>query len=134
MDYYIQLRVGVKLRAHVHLRFKHAHHETKDWLLGLWSRDRVPISSKRSFICTITLYIPRPLLHRLWSAGWNEKYLNVSTMRDQSNDPSHHERTLVGFVVKEHQIMLMNIGFALHHIFGMSPGFCTVVRMAFISC
>ena len=28
-----------------------------------------PISSKGSFICTI----PHPLLHQLWSIGWNEK-------------------------------------------------------------
>ena len=27
------------------------------------------ISSKGSFICTI----PQPLLHQLWSTGWNEK-------------------------------------------------------------
>ena len=29
-----------------------------------------------------------------WSTGWNEKYLNGSTMRDRSDDPSHHERPL----------------------------------------
>ena len=28
-----------------------------------------PISNKGSFICTI----PQPLLHQLWSTGWNEK-------------------------------------------------------------
>ena len=26
------------LRAHIHLRFRHAHHETKDWLPNLGSR------------------------------------------------------------------------------------------------
>ena len=28
------------------------------------------------------------------NTGWNEKYLNVSTMKDRSDDPLHHERTL----------------------------------------
>ena len=40
------------------------------------------IKSKGSFICTIPQagkHIPRPLLHQLWSTGWNEKYLNGST-------------------------------------------------------
>ena len=35
-----------------------------------------PISSKCSFICTIPQtgqHIPQPLLHQLWSTGWNEK-------------------------------------------------------------
>ena len=35
-----------------------------------------PISSKGSFICTIPQigwHIPQPLLHQLWSTGWNEK-------------------------------------------------------------
>ena len=35
-----------------------------------------PINSKGSFICTIpqtVWHIPRPLLHQLWSTGWNEK-------------------------------------------------------------
>ena len=27
--------------------------------------------------------------------GWNEKYLNGSTMKDRSDDPSHHEWTLL---------------------------------------
>ena len=38
-----------------------------------------PISSKGSFICIIPQtgqHIPRPLLHRSWNTGWNEKYLN----------------------------------------------------------
>ena len=35
-----------------------------------------PIKSKGSFICTIPQtgwHIPWPLLHQLWSTGWNEK-------------------------------------------------------------
>ena len=34
------------------------------------------INSKGYFICTIPqtgLHIPQPLLHQLWSTGWNEK-------------------------------------------------------------
>ena len=57
-----------------------------------------PISSKSSFICSIPqtgYHIPRPLLHQSWSTGWDEKYLNGSTMKDRSDDPSHHERTLL---------------------------------------
>ena len=42
-----------------------------------------PFSSKGSFICTIR--------QPLWSTGWNEKYLNGFTMKDRSDDPSHHE-------------------------------------------
>ena len=41
------------------------------------------ISSKGSFICIIPqtgYHIPQPLLHQSWSTGWNEKYLNGSTM------------------------------------------------------
>ena len=30
-----------------------------------------------------------------WCTDWNEKYLNGSTMKDRSDDPSHHERTLL---------------------------------------
>ena len=33
-------------------------------------------------------------LHQLWSTGWNEKSLNVSNMRDRSDDPLHSEGTL----------------------------------------
>ena len=44
-----------------------------------------PINSKGSFICTI----PRPLLHQSWSTGW------VHPVNDRSDDPSHHERTLL---------------------------------------
>ena len=54
-----------------------------------------PISSKGSFICIIPqegYYMPRPLLHQSWGTGWNEKYLNGSTMKDRSEDPSLHER------------------------------------------
>ena len=50
-----------------------------------------PISSKGSFICTIPqtgYHIPRPVLHQSWSTGWNE-------MKDRSDDPLHHERTLL---------------------------------------
>ena len=57
-----------------------------------------PISSKGSFICTIPetgYHMPRPLLQQSWSTGWNEKYFNGSTMKDRSDDPSHHERTLL---------------------------------------
>ena len=39
-------------------------------------------------------YIPRPLSHQLWSTGWNEKYLNGSTIRVRVEDLSHHEQTL----------------------------------------
>ena len=55
------------------------------------------INSKWSFICTIPqtgYHIPRSLLIHLVSTGWNEKYFNGSTMRDRSDDPSHHERML----------------------------------------
>ena len=58
-----------------------------------------PINSKGSFICTIPqtgLQIPRPLLHQLWSTGWNEKIAQcVHPTKDRSDDPSHHERTLL---------------------------------------
>ena len=50
-----------------------------------------PISSKGSFICII----PQPLKHHSWSTGWNEKWLNDPTMKDRSDDTSHHERTLL---------------------------------------
>ena len=48
-----------------------------------------PISSKGSFICIITH--TTALLHQSWSTGWNKKLLNGSTMKDRSDDPSHHE-------------------------------------------
>ena len=35
------------------------------------------------------------LTTELHLAPWNEKYLNGSTMKDRSDDPSHHERTLL---------------------------------------
>ena len=50
-----------------------------------------PINGKGSFICTT----PQPLLHQSWSTGWNEKHPKESTMKDRSDDPSHHERTLL---------------------------------------
>ena len=31
------------------------------------------------------------MLHQLWSTGWNEKKLSGSTMKDWSDNPSHHE-------------------------------------------
>ena len=40
-------------------------------------------------------HIPRPLLHQSWSTGWNEKQLKGSTMKDRSDNPMHHERTLL---------------------------------------
>ena len=40
-------------------------------------------------------HIPQPLLHQWWSTGWTDKQLNGSTMKDRSNDQSHHEQTLL---------------------------------------
>ena len=57
-----------------------------------------PISSEGSFICTIPQtgwHTPQPLVHQSWSTGWNEKWLNGSTMKDRSDDPSNHERKLL---------------------------------------
>ena len=53
------------------------------------------INSKGSFICTIThtgLDIPWPFLHH-----WLEREIaqRVHFMKDRSDDPSHHERTLL---------------------------------------
>ena len=45
------------------------------------------INREDSCICTI----PQTGLHQLWRTAWNEKWLNGSTMRDWSDDPSHHE-------------------------------------------
>ena len=45
------------------------------------------ISSKGSFISII----PQTLLHQMWRTGWNEKQLNGFTMRNQTDDLSHHE-------------------------------------------
>ena len=39
--------------------------------------------------------MPLPLIHQSWSTGWNEKWLNGSTMKDQSDNPSHHDRMLL---------------------------------------
>ena len=52
------------------------------------------LSDYSSFICIIPHtgeYIPKSLLHQLWSTGWNGKQLNVFVMRDRSNNPSNHE-------------------------------------------
>ena len=56
------------------------------------------ISSKGSFICTIPqtgYHIPRPLLHQL--EHWLEREIAqwVHPMKDRSDDPSHHEQTLL---------------------------------------
>ena len=43
-------------------------------------------------------YMHHPRLdsaHQSWSTGWNEKYLNGFTMKDRSEDPSHHEWPLL---------------------------------------
>ena len=40
-------------------------------------------------------HILQPLLHQSWSTGWNEKKLNVSTMKNRSEDLSHHQRALL---------------------------------------
>ena len=43
------------------------------------------------------MHYPTPwsLLHLWWSTGWNQKWLNESTMKDWSDDPSHHQQTLL---------------------------------------
>ena len=54
-----------------------------------------PINSK-GFICTIPqteLHIPRPLLHQSGSSGEIAQW--VHPFKDRSDDPSHHERTLL---------------------------------------
>ena len=55
--------------------------------------------SKGSFICTIPqtwYHIPWPLLHQSWSIGWKREIAQwVHPMKDRSDDPSHHERTLL---------------------------------------
>ena len=35
-------------------------------------------------------HTPQSLLHQLWSTDCNEKWLNMSTMRDRSHDSFHH--------------------------------------------
>ena len=52
-----------------------------------------PISSKGSLYASS--HIPWSLLHQSWSTGWNEKYLIGSTMKDRSDNPSHHEQTIL---------------------------------------
>ena len=53
------------------------------------------------------------LYHQFWGTGWNEKYPNGSTMKDRSDDPSHHERTLlpgsyisVPWIIQRHGIKI----------------------------
>ena len=56
-----------------------------------------PISSMKYFICIIPQtgeHIPHPLIIQMESIGWNEKKLNGSTIRDRSDDSSHHEWSL----------------------------------------
>ena len=56
-----------------------------------------PVSSKCPFLCTIPqteYHTPRPLLHQSWSTNWNKKYFKGSTIRDRSDNPSHHELML----------------------------------------
>ena len=50
--------------------------------------------------------IPWSLLHLWWSTGWNQKWLNESTMKDWSDDPSHHQQTLLP---QSHISLLMRI-------------------------
>ena len=38
------------LRDHIHLRFRHAHYETKDWLPSLGSQGRISIIMFEPFI------------------------------------------------------------------------------------
>ena len=64
------------------------------------------ISSKGSFVCIIPqagYHIPQPLLHQSWSTGWNEKQLNGSTMKDQSDDPGGKEM----FYLMMHSILFI---------------------------
>ena len=51
-----------------------------------------PISSKGYFICTIPQTLT--LLHKSRWTGWNEKYLNGSTISERFDEPSHHNRIL----------------------------------------
>ena len=58
-----------------------------------------PINSNGSFICTIPqtgLHIPWLLVHQSWSTGWNKEIAQwVHPMKDRSDDPSYHKRTLL---------------------------------------
>ena len=47
------------------------------------------INSKGSFICTI----PQPLLHQLWSTGWNEKYDNNNDEESNNNENRNIHKT-----------------------------------------
>ena len=44
--------------------------------------------------------------HQSWSTCWNEKWLSGSTMKDRSDDPSHHERTLPVYCVYDASICI----------------------------
>ena len=39
--------------------------------------------------------LPCHLLHQSWSTGWKKKWFSGSTMRDWSDNPSHHECSLL---------------------------------------
>ena len=49
----------------------------------------LPISSKGSFICTIPDFVKPVMEH------WLKLEFNGSTMKDWSDDPTYHERTLL---------------------------------------
>ena len=87
-----------------YLRLYDVWHMVNDHPDSEWGNTWLPhglfflISSNGSFICTIPQtgqHIPQPLLHQMWSTGWNKKQLNGSTMRNQTDDLSYHERTLL---------------------------------------
>ena len=55
-----------------------------------------PNSSKGSFIMhhpTDRMTHTTTFVTLVVDTGWNENYLNGSTMKDRSDDPSHHEQT-----------------------------------------
>ena len=58
------------LCAHIHWRFRHAHHKTKDWLPSLGSQGR-----RSYWLVARDLYIHYPthrMVHQLWSKHWLE--------------------------------------------------------------
>ena len=66
--FYLQLN-GVRHMVKDHSDSKRGKPLPQHWLLFL-------INSKGSFVCVIPHTgsgIPRPVLHQLWSTGWNEK-------------------------------------------------------------
>ena len=65
------------------------------------------------------LHIPRPLLHQSWNAGWNEKLLNGSTMKDRSDDLSHHEWWLLPW---SYISLLLRVATPLAIVVGISHG------------